>query len=254
MNPFRRTTRAAIAGVVIAASLAVPAAALAQTGNQDGDIPWDAVNVSCTGGPNGAIVVPQGQAAWLFVHAGVTGPGTLTATFKNAGEVKSASYVQGNLKYLVVTGAPETLTGFSDDIEGGVLTLSHICIPAQPTPTPTVAPTPTPTVAPTPTPTAIPTPTPTVAPTPTPAPTVTPEPEVTPTPTPAATTTPAPTPTGTVVASTATPRITPPPTDVSAAPGQSRDGDPGPILLLLGSIIAAAALATPGARARTRNR
>lgn len=145
MNLSRRTPRAVIAGVVVAASLAVPAAALAQTGNQEGDIPWDAVTVSCTGGPNGDIVVPQGQAPWVFVHAGVTGPGTLTATFAKAGEVKADSYVQGNLKYLIVTAVPETLNSFSDDIEGGVLTLSHICIPAQPTPTPTVAPTPIPT-------------------------------------------------------------------------------------------------------------
>ena len=231
MHTSRSARRTVLAGLALAATLAVPATTLAQTGNQT-NVDWDQVAVSCTGGPDGDISVQPGEAAWLFVHAGVTGPGKLTASFAGAGIEVADSYVQGNVKYLIVTSTPETLLSFEDDIDGGVLTLSHVCLPAEATPTP--APTSTPEATPTPTPEA----------TPTPNPTSTPEAEVTPTP--------VATPTGTVEAQTGRPRITPPSTDVTAGRQGPSEGNPTPVLLLLGAIVALVALATPSARARTR--
>ena len=65
--------------------------------------------------------------------------------------------------------------------------------------------------------------------------------------------TPTPAPTGSVEAATGRPNITPPPTDTvtSSEPGT---GSALPILLLLGSIVAVAALITPSARVRSRPR
>jgi hypothetical protein len=222
-SPARRTT---YAGLAFLAALALPATAFAQEGNQ-ADVPWDSVTQSCTGGPGGDIDVAPGQGAWLFVHAGVDGPGTLTATFDDAGVKVTGSYIQGNVKYLIVTDVPETLISFEDDIDGGVLTLSHICVGEEPTPTPEPEPTPTPE--------------PEV--TPTPEPEQTPEPEVTPTPEP----------TGSVAIETGRPQVTPPATDTFEAEGPSST-NPTPILLFLGALVALAALVTPGARANSRPR
>jgi hypothetical protein len=88
-------------------------------------------------------------------------------------------------------------------------------------------------------------------PTPEPDPTPTPEPEVTPEPEPEVTPTPAPT--GSVAAATATPRITPPATDTTVTGGRA-SGNATPVLLLLGAIVASAALLTPGVRVRSRPR
>lgn len=223
MKTTLRTAGWLASAALVGAAILAPAAYAAT----DVPIDWDEVTQLCTGGPNGDIQVAPGEAAWVFVHTQVDGPGVLTATFKNAGVVQANSYVQGTIKYLVVTSVPDTLTAYSDNLAGGVLTLSHICVGAQPTPTPTPVPTPTPTVAPTPTPTVAPTPTPTVAPTPT----ATPVPEVTPTPTVAPTPTPTATPTGTVVPATGTPKVTPPATD-SGVSGNSSSGGGLPVVLV----------------------
>jgi hypothetical protein len=242
-----------LAAAFVGAALVAPAMVAAQTGNQQ-DILSSAATQSCTGGPGGSSIMPgTGEVAWLFVHAGVRGSGTLTADFASAGTMTAPSYIQGGIKYLVVTPSADTLKTFWDTIDGGVLTLSHVCYGAQPTPTPvTPTPTPTPVVTPTPTPVVTPTPTP-VTPTPTPV-TPTPTPvdptptPVTPTPTPAVT----PTPTGTVEAATGTPRITPPPTDSTFEVGTGSSGSGfGLVMLLLGALALAGALVRPaGTRSR----
>jgi hypothetical protein len=130
MNTTRKMGWLLTAGLV-GAALVAPTAAFAQTGNQT-DVSSDNYTESCTGGPGGSDITPEaGKVAWLFVHAGVDGPGTLTAEFDGAGEVTADSYIQGGVKYLIVTDAPETLVSFSDDIAGGVLTLSHVCNGAE---------------------------------------------------------------------------------------------------------------------------
>jgi hypothetical protein len=248
-NTWRRIGRLAAAGV-LGAALLLPAAAYAQTGNQE-DVSSEGRASDCTGGPGGSTITPgTNEVTWLFVHAGTDETsGTLTAMFAGAGTVQVQSYIQGGIKYLITTGRPETLVSFSDTIEGGVLTLSHTCYGPTPTPTPTVAPTPTPTIEPTPTPTIEPTPTPTIEPTPTPTvePTKTPEPEVTPTPTVAPTPTPAPS--GTVEAETGTPRITPPSTDSGVGNGGPNGTGGLPIVLvaLAGLLVTSLAL-TPRRR------
>jgi len=119
-------------GALIAASamvLTFAGSAFAQDGNQTNVASGDAT-VLCTGGPGGDITPIDGKVAWVFVHAGkdIVGPGTLTANFVGAGQQTADSYVQGGIKYLIWTDAPETLSNFSDTIEGGVLTLSHVCL------------------------------------------------------------------------------------------------------------------------------
>jgi hypothetical protein len=106
--------------------MGIAGTAFAQTGNQT-NVAWNANASDCTGGPDGDFTVDEGQVAWIFVHTGVTGPGTLTAEFDNAGEVQASSYDKGGLKYMIVTDAPDTLLSFSDNLEGGVLNLSHTC-------------------------------------------------------------------------------------------------------------------------------
>ena len=111
---------------MLALALLAPAAN-AEEGNQSGDgIAWDEATPLCTGGPDGAIVAGPGEVAWVFVHSQQAGPGQLTATFLSAGEITVDSYVQGGLKYIIWTG-PDTLDTFSDNLDGGVLTLSHVC-------------------------------------------------------------------------------------------------------------------------------
>jgi hypothetical protein len=113
-------------GSMLAMALLAPAANAVE-GKQSGtDIRWDEATQLCTGGPDGDIVAGPGEVAWVFIHTGVDGPGTLSAHFVTAGDVTAPSYVQGNLKYIVWTG-PDTLQTFSDNIDGGILTLSHVC-------------------------------------------------------------------------------------------------------------------------------
>jgi hypothetical protein len=221
-----------IAGaILIGTALVAPAAVLAEDGNQTNVNSETFANVLCTGGPGGSnITVSDTEVAWVFVHAGVDGPGTLTADFAGAGIVQTDSYIQGNVKYLIKTARPETLKSFSDNISGGTLTLSHVCRNTLPTPTPTLEPTPTPTLEPTPTPTATPT-----------------EPVVTPTPTLPVVT---PTPSVSFEAETGTPRVTPPPTDGMGG-GSSSGSGWSFALLALGGLAALALVATP---ARRRNR
>jgi hypothetical protein len=219
--------------ILIGAALLAPAAVLAQDGNQTG-VGSETYTVSCTGGPGGTnITVSDTEVAWVFVHSGVSGPGTLTADFAGAGVVQADSYIQGGVKYLIVTDRPETLNSFSDDISGGVLTLSHVCRNELPTPTPTATPT---------------------EPVVTPTPTATPQGGTQPTPTPTATpqggTQPTPTPSSSVEAATGTPKVTPPPTD-SMGGGSSSGSGWGIALLALGGLAALALVATP---ARRRNR
>ena len=149
-----RTAGRLTAAALIGAALVVPQAVLAQTGNQT-DVSSEGRDSLCTGGPGGSDITPgTGEVAWLFVHAGVDGPGTLTANFTGAGSVQAESYIQGGVKYLIVTDRPETLEDFSDTIAGGVLTLSHTCYGAEEsTPTPEPTATPEPEVTPTPEPT-----------------------------------------------------------------------------------------------------
>jgi hypothetical protein len=109
--------------------MGIAGTAFAQTGNQT-NVAWNANASDCTGGPDGDFTVDEGQVAWIFVHTGVTGSGTLTAEFDNAGEVQAASYQTngvGVVKYMIVTDAPDTLLSFSDTLGGGVLNLSHTC-------------------------------------------------------------------------------------------------------------------------------
>jgi hypothetical protein len=250
---LRSATRLAAAGV-LGAALLLPAAAYAQTGNQE-NVSSEGRASDCTGGPGGSMITPgTNQVAWLFVHASTDAPsGTLTAMFAGAGTVQAQSYIQGGIKYLITTGRPETLLSFSDTIEGGVLTLSHTCYGPTPTPTPTVVPTTTPEPEVTPTPTVVPTTTPTVVPTTTPTvePTTTPtvEPTTTPTVEPTTTPTATPAPSGTVEAETGTPRITPPSTDSGVSNGSPNGTGGLPIVLvaLAGLLVASLAL-TPRRR------
>jgi hypothetical protein len=106
--------------------------ALAAEGNQT-NVQWNAAASDCTGGPNGDFTVDAGQVAWIFVHTGVTGPGHLTANFDNAGAQGADSYVQGGLKYMIVTDAPDELLNFSDNLDGGQLVLSHTCYNSEET-------------------------------------------------------------------------------------------------------------------------
>lgn len=129
MNVRKMLGAALGAGALI---VALAGTAFAEDGNQT-NVAWNAAASDCTGGPDNGqggndIVVPDGQVAWVFVHTGVSGPGTLTANFENAGDgITAESYVQGGLKYLIITDIPDTLLSFSDDLSGGQLTLSHTC-------------------------------------------------------------------------------------------------------------------------------
>jgi hypothetical protein len=71
---------------------------------------------------------------WHFVHVGAKAdalPSELTATFKNAGTVKVAGYVNGNsiVMYNVHVDPSDRLLSASDDIlDGANLNLSHVCL------------------------------------------------------------------------------------------------------------------------------
>ena len=71
---------------------------------------------------------------WHFVHTDAKSdslPSELTATFKNAGTVHVAGYVNGNsiVMYNVYVDPSDTLLSASDDISnGGNLNLSHVCV------------------------------------------------------------------------------------------------------------------------------
>ncbi|HEY2916814.1 MAG TPA: hypothetical protein VGI98_06325 [Candidatus Limnocylindrales bacterium] len=125
----RKTLGAVLGAGALVVALA--GTAFAETGNQT-DVAWNAGASDCTGGPNGDIVVPDGQVAWVFVHTQQqNSSGTLTANFENAGQLTADSYIQGGLKYLIITDIPDTLNSFSDDLTGGQLTLSHTCYGAE---------------------------------------------------------------------------------------------------------------------------
>jgi len=126
-----RTKVAAMLGAG-ALAFALFGTALAAEGNQT-NVQWNAAASDCTGGPNGDFTVDAGQVAWIFVHTGVTGPGHLTANFDNAGAQGADSYVQGGLKYMIVTDAPDELLNFSDNLDGGQLVLSHTCYNSEET-------------------------------------------------------------------------------------------------------------------------
>ncbi len=221
--------------------LAATGTALAEPGNQSmvDSTTWSG-SVSCSGGPGGSTIEPGEQAiGWLFVHASTDATsGTLTANFAGAGTQVVSSYIQGGIKYLIITDNPDTLVDFSDDIEGGQLVLSHLCYGPVPTPTPT----PTPTATPTETPTATPTETPTATPTETPT--------ATPTETPTAT--PTTTPSSSVEGETGKPRVTPPPTDGLGATGSSSPVGLPLVLAAVAGLLAVAVIATP--RRRRTNR
>jgi hypothetical protein len=109
--------------------------ALAAEGNQTNQ-QWNAADSVCTGGPDGDFTVDAGQVAWVFVHTGVTGPGHLTANFDSAGAQGADSYQTngvGVLKYWIITDAPDELLNFSDNLDGGVLNLSHTCYNSEET-------------------------------------------------------------------------------------------------------------------------
>ena len=110
---------------MLAVALLAPSGAAAAPGNQT-NVHWSEATQLCTGGPGGAITPVEGMVAWVFIHTGQDGPGTLTANFDAAGQQVTGSYVQGNLKYIIWTGF-DTLLNFSDNLDGGVLTLSHVC-------------------------------------------------------------------------------------------------------------------------------
>ncbi len=197
--------------------LAATGTALAEPGNQSmvDSTTWSG-SVSCSGGPGGSTIEPGEQAiGWLFVHASTDATsGTLTANFAGAGTQVVSSYIQGGIKYLIITDNPDTLVDFSDDIEGGQLVLSHLCYGPVPTPTPT------------PTPTATPTETPTATPTTTPS--------------------------SSVEGETGKPRVTPPPTDGLGATGSSSPVGLPLVLAAVAGLLAVAVIATP--RRRRTNR
>jgi hypothetical protein len=236
-----RTGTGLAAAALLGAALLLPQAVLAQDGNQT-NVSSEGRESQCTGGPGGSDITPgTGEVAWLFVHAGVDGPGELTANFTGAGSITVDSYIQGGVKYLIVTDRPETLEDFSDTIEGGQLVLSHTCYGAEEsTPTPEPTATPEPEVTPTPEPEVTPTPEPEVTPTPEPEVTPTPAPtdNATPTPAPTDNATPTPAPSGTVEAETGTPRVTPPSTDAGIGGGPNGTGGLPIVLIALAGILA----------------
>lgn len=226
-----------IAGsLILGAALIAPAAALAQTGNQT-NVSSESGDINCTGGPNGNITVDDQHVGWLFVHTQVSGPGTLTAKFTNAGTVTASSYDQGGVKYLIITGRPDTLESFSDNLNSpdgkDVLTLSHICRTVLPTPSPSIEITPSPSINVTPSPSINVTPSPSAT-----------EPEITPSPSTATTK-----PSSSIEAETGTPRITPPPTDVSGT-GTSSGSGWGMAMLALGGLAALAMVVRPARKRR----
>jgi hypothetical protein len=206
-----RTGARLAAAALLGAALVAPQAAFAQDGNQT-NVSSEGRESDCTGGPGGSDITPgTGQIAWLFVHASTSATsGTLTAHFETAGTIQASGYVQGGLKYVIVTDRPELLESFSDDVAGGVLNLSHTCYGPEPEVTPT------------------------------------PEPEVTPTPEPEVTPTPAPT--GTVEAVTGTPRVTPPSTDATIGGGSTGTGGLPIVLVAIGGILAASLALLPRRR------
>jgi hypothetical protein len=82
---------------------------------------------------------------WHFVHVGAKAdalPSELTATFKNAGTVKVAGYVNGNsiVMYNVYVDPSDRLLSASDDISDDAnLNLSHVCLAETTTSTTTTA-------------------------------------------------------------------------------------------------------------------
>jgi hypothetical protein len=116
-------------GVLLGAGalvFALAGTATAEVGNQT-DVAWNASPSDCSGAPGGGDFTPDaGEVIWVFVHTQVDGPGVLTANFVSAGQQQADSYIQGGLKYYISTGE-DTLSDFSDNLDGGVLTLSHVC-------------------------------------------------------------------------------------------------------------------------------
>lgn len=89
----------------------------------------------------GTTVECTGQVLWHFVHnqvaKGDSTPGTITATFEDAGAVVVGSNKQNQTvrHYDVYTPAGDTLLSASDNISGGNLVLSHTeCTPGTPPP------------------------------------------------------------------------------------------------------------------------
>ena len=122
-------TRTKLGALVAAGAMAfvLVGTAFAEEGNQT-NVAWNAGASDCTGGPGGTTIDPgEGNVAWVFVHTSQSGPGHLDANFQNAGAQGADSYIQGGLKYLIITSAPDTLLNFSDNLSGGQLTLSHTC-------------------------------------------------------------------------------------------------------------------------------
>src|SRR6188768_580852 len=82
---------------------------------------------------------------WHFVHVGAKAdalPSELTATFKDAGTVKVAGYVNGNgiVMYNVHVDPSDRLLSASDDISDDAnLNLSHVCLAESTTSTTTTA-------------------------------------------------------------------------------------------------------------------
>ena len=223
-------------GALLAAGLVVLAFASTAFAEQGHPVPISdtSVSVDCTGGPDGSSITPgAGQVAWLFVHNQVEGPGTLTVVFDAAGTKTASSFVQGTLKYVVVTPGSDTISNFYDNLSGGQLVLSHVCYG----PTPTVEPTPTPTVEPTPTPVPTSTPRPFI---PTPPPTATP------------TAQPTATPQGSVLAETGRPQVTPPATDSVGGGSDSAGGGLGLLLLALAGLAGGVLALTPAASRKRR--
>jgi hypothetical protein len=147
---LRSRTAGWLATAGLAAALVLPGAALAATGHP-APISDTGVAVDCTGGPGGTDVTPgAGQVAWVFVHAGVghTATGTLTAVYTTAGTILAPGYDQGGVKYLVVTDGPDTITSFSDTIDGGQLVLSHVCYGAPSSEQPSASPSDQPSASP----------------------------------------------------------------------------------------------------------
>ena len=114
-------------GSMLALALLAPGANAATGNNSGTNVQWDQPIQLCTGGPDGDIIPVPGMAAWVFIHNQVSGPGILSANFLAAGDVTANSYNQGNtVRYIVWTGF-DTLHTYSDNIDGGILTLSHVC-------------------------------------------------------------------------------------------------------------------------------
>ena len=238
MSKYRTAGWLATAAL-LGAALITPAAALAVDIHQDLPITASEFGQDCSGAP----VLEAGEVYWHFVAQGATIDSTMTATFAEAGSKSDvpAYASNGNATHFGIvtnTGSDEQLTAAAAD-PASQLQLSHVCVGADPSPTPSIEVTPSPSIEVTPTPSIEVTPSPSL-----PIESIVPTPSL-----PIESI--VPTPSGSVLGETGSPEITPPSTDGLAGAGSSTTGSGWPMVLLaLGAVLAAALLLTPARKRR----